>query len=127
MILAAVEDLIFLSKIQQTARLAGVEIEVVAPERLHNQLSDPRVRAAILDLNHCSGSAVDAIRAVKSDGATRHVRIVGFLSHVQGELAAAAREAGCDLVLARSAFSQQLPQVLRQLAGENERSPNGQA
>jgi DNA-binding NarL/FixJ family response regulator len=119
MILAAVEDLIFLSKIQQTARLAGVEIEVVAPRQVHARLSDPSVRAAIFDLNHRSGSAVDVIRAVKSDGATRQVLIVGFLSHVQGDLAAAARDAGCDMVLARSAFSQQLPQLLRQLAGED--------
>jgi DNA-binding NarL/FixJ family response regulator len=120
MILTAVEDLIFLSKIRQTARLAGVEIEVVDPQQVRDRLSDSSVRALILDLNHRSGSAVDVIRSLKSDGATSHVRIVGFLSHVQGELAAAARDAGCDMVLARSAFSLQLPQLLRQLAGENE-------
>jgi PleD family two-component response regulator len=119
MILTVVEDLISLSKIRQTAQLTGVEIEVVDPQQVHDRLSDPSVRALILDLNHRSGSAVDVIRSLKSDGATSHVRIVGFLSHVQGELAAAARDAGCDMVLARSAFSQQLPQLLRQLAGEN--------
>jgi CheY-like chemotaxis protein len=120
MILTVIEDLIFLSKIRQTAQLTGVEIEVVDPQQVRDRLSDPSVRALILDLNHRSGSAVDVIRSVKSDGATRHIRIVGFLSHVQGDLAAAAREAGCDMVLARSAFSLQLPQLLRQLAGENE-------
>jgi hypothetical protein len=42
--------------------------------------------------------------------------IIGFLSHIQGELKVAAAEAGCDMVLPRSAFSQNLPQLLRRHA-----------
>ncbi len=119
-ILAAVEDLIFLSKIRQTAQLAGVEIETVDLRQVHDRLAGPGVRAVIFDLNHRSGSAVEVIRSLKSGGAANNIRLVGFLSHVQADLAAAAREAGCHVVMARSAFSQQLPQLLRQLAGENE-------
>src|SRR5215212_5739059 len=55
---------------------------------------------------------LELLRAVKSDGALRGVRTVGFLSHVQGDLALAAREAGCDRVMARSAFVENLPGVL---------------
>jgi hypothetical protein len=40
------------------------------------------------------------------------VKTVGFLSHVQKDLAVAAREAGCDRVVARSAFTKDLPQIL---------------
>jgi hypothetical protein len=36
--------------------------------------------------------------------------IIGFLSHVQGDLKQKAHEVGCDMVLPRSAFSQNLPQ-----------------
>jgi hypothetical protein len=39
-------------------------------------------------------------------------RVVGFASHVDRELLAAARAAGCDEVLARSAFFGRLPQIL---------------
>jgi hypothetical protein len=39
--------------------------------------------------------------------------VIGFLSHVQGDLQQKAHEAGCDMVLPRSAFSQNLPQLLR--------------
>src|SRR6476661_7593124 len=39
--------------------------------------------------------------------------IIGFLSHVQGDLKQKAHEVGCDMVLPRSAFSQNLPQLLR--------------
>jgi hypothetical protein len=36
---------------------------------------------------------------------------------VQGELKQQAQEAGCDMVLARSAFSQNLPVILKRHAG----------
>jgi hypothetical protein len=36
---------------------------------------------------------------------------------VQGELKQAAQEAGCDMVMARSAFSQNLQQILKRHSG----------
>jgi hypothetical protein len=50
---------------------------------------------------------------LKSDAETKTVRIIGFVSHVQGELKQKAHETGCDMVLARSAFSQNLPMLLK--------------
>jgi len=43
----------------------------------------------------------------------RSTSIIGFLSHLQGDLKAKAVEAGCDTVMPRAAFSQNLPQLLR--------------
>jgi len=113
-ILAAVDDLFFLGKIQQTARLLGVSVGVADPRKLREEIVRTPVCAVLLDLNHRSGAAVEALRTLKSDPATAGVSVLGFLSHVQTDLAAAARAAGCDIVLARSAFSQQLPQLLRE-------------
>jgi DNA-binding NarL/FixJ family response regulator len=115
-ILVVVEDLIFLSKIQQAARQIGVPIEAVEISRLKERLCDSSSRAVIVDLNHRSGSAVEAAQAIKSDPETSHVQVLGFLSHVQTDLAREARQAGLDLVMARSAFTQQLPELLRKLA-----------
>lgn len=112
-----VEDLIFLSKIQQTARQVGVLIEPVEPRDVEERLSEGYVRALLLDLNHRSCSAVEVLHKLKSNPSMSQIQVVGFLSHVQTDLAEAARAAGCDLVLARSAFSQQLPQLLQKLAG----------
>jgi len=42
--------------------------------------------------------------------------VLGFASHVAAETIAAARGAGCDEVLARSAFTRRLPELLRKLA-----------
>ncbi len=117
-ILAVVDDLFFLSKIQQTAQLVGVPVEPVEPKKLAERVAQIPVRAVILDLNHGSGSAVEVLRAIKTDPAMSRIRVLGFLSHVQTDLAAAARAAGCDVLLARSAFTQQLPQLLLNLAKE---------
>ncbi|MGO9269901.1 MAG: response regulator [Terriglobia bacterium] len=114
-ILAAVDDLFFLGKIQQTAKLLGIRVGAADPRKLREEIARTPVCAVLLDLNHRSGAAVEALRTLKSDPATAGVPVLGFLSHVQTDLAAAARSAGCDIVLARSAFSQQLPQLLEKL------------
>ena len=116
-ILLVVEDLLFLSKIQQTAQAVQVLAEPVDPARIGERAAQAGVQAVVVDLNHRTANAVEVVRQLKSETGTRGVRVVGFLSHVQVELAAAARGAGCDLVLPRSAFSQRLPQLLRELGG----------
>lgn len=116
-ILVVVNDLIFLSKIQQTAQQVGVAVEVVDPLKIGDRIKTSPACSVILDLNHRFGAAVETARALKANHATQNVQVVAFLSHVQGELAAAARAAGCDMVMARSAFAQQLPELLLKLAG----------
>lgn len=116
-ILVMVDDLIFLSKIQQTAKLVNAAIEVVPPANLIEKLAQEAPPALICDLNHSSGQAVEIIRELKRRPEPSAIPIIGFLSHVQTDLAAAAREAGCDVVMARSAFSQQLPKILREYSG----------
>lgn len=117
MILAFVEDLLFVAKVRQTAQLIGVDVQSADPASRPEQIAAQAPRALILDLNHRSVPALDFVRSLKAHPGTKAIPIVGFLSHIQSDLIAAAREAGCDLVLARSAFSQQLPQLLRKLAG----------
>jgi DNA-binding NarL/FixJ family response regulator len=118
MILILVEDLLFLSKIEQTARQVGVALEAVDPQAAAERVAQGAVSGVIVDLNHRSGLALGVVQALKTSPSTRRFRIVGFLSHVQADLAASAREAGWDLVLPRSAFSQRLPRLLEELAGK---------
>lgn len=123
MILVAVDDLIFLSKIQETAQLLGVAVAPVDPTKLPQRLAQADVRAVILDLNHRSGTALEALRILRANSATKDLPILAFVSHVQSELIAAARACGCDEILARSAFSAQLPQLLKELDGQE--TPGG--
>jgi CheY-like chemotaxis protein len=117
-ILAVVEDIFFLAKIQQTARQLGVTVEPLAPDALTERLLHNEACAILLDLNYRSGRAIAVLEALKNNPVTRPVPVVAFLSHVQTDLARAARAAGCDRVMARSAFSQQLPSLLRELSKE---------
>jgi CheY-like chemotaxis protein len=117
MILALVDDLLFLSKIQQTAQHAGVAVKSARPAELLGLAIKDAPNALIVDLNHRSGNALEVLRALKSDSKTKDIPVIGFVSHVQNDLIAAAREAGCDLVLARSAFVSQLPSLLQRFAG----------
>jgi PleD family two-component response regulator len=113
MILAAVADLMFSSRIRAAAGASGADVRFV--RTAHDVLNDARSRRpslVLLDLNAAQLSPVDTIARLKADVETSGIRIVGFVSHVQGDLIAAARAAGIDEVLARSAFVSRLPELL---------------
>jgi CheY-like chemotaxis protein len=118
MILAAVDDLFFLAKIRQTAGVLALAIEQVDPGKIEERVAQGHVRAIILDLNHRSGTALETLRALKANLATRQLPVLGFVSHVQSDIIDAARAAGCDQVLARSAFAGELPRLLAKLSGK---------
>ena len=119
-IVALVEDLFFLAKIRETAKAVGVTVVTVDSRRGPAGVAEAQPQAIFIDLNSRGLSAVDWIQALKADPATQPIRIVGFASHVQEQLISAARGAGCDTVMARSAFTQQLPHLLRSLVTEGE-------
>lgn len=117
-VIAVVDDLFFAVKIQEAARRAGVPVEVVGTAKCHDSIdthvSAGTLQAVILDLN--SGAALDVVASLKRGTRTHSLQIVGFVSHVAADVIAAARDAGCDQVLARSAFTRQLPELLRRLS-----------
>ncbi len=112
-ILAAVEDLLFKSKISETASQLGIDAAFPRnPRKLLEALRESPPDVLVIDLNSARFEPLALLRSVRSDEATRDVSTVGFLSHVQKDLAVAAREAGCDRVVARSAFTKDLPRIL---------------
>ena len=115
-VLAVVEDLFFTVKINEAAKRAGLSVAFVKSERdaLDQAAENPAL--IILDLNFAGVEPVELIRKLKSDAALQKISLLGYVSHVQGELKQAAQEAGCDMVLARSAFSQNLQQIMKRHA-----------
>lgn len=115
-ILAVLEDLMFTVKINEAAKRCGVDVEFLksAADVLDRARANPSL--IILDLNFGAVDPLSLIGKLKSDDATRSIDVVGYLSHIQGELKQQAQEAGSDMVLARSAFSQNLPQILKRHA-----------
>ena len=112
-VLGALEDLLFKSKISETASQLGIEAAFPrSPKKLLDALRESPPDLLVLDLNSARFEPLKLLGEVKSDEATRGIPTVGFLSHVQKELAVAAREAGCDRIVARSAFTRDLPRIL---------------
>jgi CheY-like chemotaxis protein len=114
-IFAFVDDLFFLAKIQETARKLNVKVQFVKSEKeVLDSIAESEQAPSliIMDLNNSSVKPIAAIGKLKSK-LKKQSNIIGFLSHVQGDLKVKAQEAGCDMVLPRSAFSQNLPQLLR--------------
>jgi len=114
-IFAFVDDLFFQAKIQETARKLNVKVEFVKTELdlsdKIKQNGEEKPSLIIFDLNNASVKPLTLIPKLKSK--LKKTSVIGFLSHVQGDLKQKAHEVGCDMVLPRSAFSQNLPQLLR--------------
>jgi CheY-like chemotaxis protein len=112
-LVAVLSDLMFMVKIQEAAKAAGLEPIFVKSqdEALARARENPAV--IILDLNNTGTAPLDLIAKLKSDEETSKIDLLGFVSHVQIDLKQAAQEKGCDMVIARSAFSQNLPAILR--------------
>ena len=113
MILCAIDDLIFSIKVSTAARHLGAELFF---ERTAAGIV-PRVREkqpslVIFDLNSRTLAPLEAIASMKSDPALSQIRTLGFVSHVDEAMIAAARAAGIDQVMARSAFTARLADIL---------------
>jgi PleD family two-component response regulator len=116
-VIAAVDDLFFGAKIQETAQRLDIPLRLVrTPEELTTQARLSRPALVIFDLNATGCRPLEAIRQLKADPDLRGTPTLGFFSHVQQELKAAAAEAGCDRIVARSTFATALPEILRQHA-----------
>ena len=110
MILAIVDDLMFRSKLEAAAGQLGTPLTVATDAGTALRASQPWHRALIdLNLNHADPLAI--VRELRA--AQPQARIIGYCSHVQQDLQRQALEAGCTQVLSRSAFIQQLPELLR--------------
>lgn len=112
-VVAALEDLLFRSKIHETAENLDIEASFPrSPKKLMETLRESPPDLLVLDLNSARFQPLEMLGEIEADDALRTIPTVGFLSHIQKDLAVAAREAGCDRVMARSAFVKDLPGVL---------------
>lgn len=116
-ILAVVSDLFFSVKITDAAKRAGMAVELVTDPKEVLAKAKAKPSIIIFDLNFEDAKPLELIAKLKGSTEFKGVSLIGFVSHVQGELKQAAQEAGCDMVMARSSFSQNLPQILKRHAG----------
>jgi hypothetical protein len=123
-----IDDLFITAKIQETARKLGVKVAFVKNDKdslatLLNVEEADRPGLIVVDLNNANAKPLTLVPKLKTK-LKRSTSIVGFLSHLQGDLKAKAVEAGCDTVMPRAAFSQNLPNLLRRYGTDVEEEPN---
>jgi CheY-like chemotaxis protein len=116
-ILAVLDDLFFTVKINEAAKRNGLSVEYAKTQTDALEKAGQKPLLIILDLNAAAVQPLDFATKLKNDPELKSISVIAYLSHVQGELKQKAHEAGLEMVLARSAFSQNLLQILKRHAG----------
>ena len=116
-VLAVVSDLFFSVKLSEAAKRCGLALEFVKDPKEVLEKAKSKPTLIVFDLNFEAVDPVKLITKLKSKTETKGVSLLGYLQHVQGELKASAQDAGCDMVMARSALSQNLTQIFKRHSG----------
>ena len=107
-ILVSVRDLLFRSRIQAAAERLGVPVRFAPRGAPLSEASRELGQGTVLaDL--AEPGVLDEVRVVKRSPG---VRVVGFLGHLEVDLARAASDAGVDEVLSRGQLVQRLDALL---------------
>ena len=116
-VLAVVSDLFFSVKISEAAKRNGLALEFVKEGKELMEKAKVKPSLIVFDLNFESVSPLDLIAQLKGNPETKGISLLGYLSHLQGELKLQAQAAGCDMVMARSALSQNMLLIFKRHAG----------
>ena len=113
MILAVLDDLMFTSKIRTTASHLGVPVTFArSSEAALVEMRKSAPSLVIFDLNNERTDPLGILATMKREPALAAIPTMGYASHVQVDVINAARQAGVDEVLARSAFTERLSEIL---------------
>jgi CheY-like chemotaxis protein len=106
-------DLAVLSRVEGAATLLGHSVRSASGESLAVEFcKDEGVDTLVVDLSMPSLEVASLVHQLKASGGS-DTRIVAFGPHVHEQRLAAAREAGCDLVVSRGQFFSQLEAILK--------------
>jgi CheY-like chemotaxis protein len=111
-IITAIDDLMFQSRLEAQARSLGHDVTIADTTDLAVAAVDAGRGLLVLDLH---ARSLDW-RAVASAARERSVPVLAFGRHTEAALLREAREAGCDSVVPRSQFVEELPSLLAELA-----------
>lgn len=116
-VLAVVNDLFFSVKLTEAAKRNGLTLEFVKEGKLLLEKAEGKPSLIIFDLNFEAVEPLKLISELKGQPLTKGISLIGYLSHIQVDLKQQAQQAGCDMVMARSAFSQNMPQIFKRHSG----------
>lgn len=106
-VVAAIPDLMFRSKVLETAKALSIEVEVARDaDEVLQKVRAETPRLVLLDLQAA------ALRPLETLQSLMGIPVVGYLAHELVELRAQALAAGCGEVLTKGQFAAGLPQIL---------------
>jgi CheY-like chemotaxis protein len=112
------DDLLFASRVTGTARTLGLTVKVARSlDQLRRLAAEESPSCVVLDLAFPGLDLSELLSQLRATEGARP-RVVAYGSHVDTEGLRAARAAGCDLVLPRSKFVEELPRALPQWLAE---------
>ncbi|MGH9971543.1 MAG: response regulator [Pyrinomonadaceae bacterium] len=112
-VIAAVDDMLFASKIRATAEHLSVSVRFARNrDAVLTAAREGIVDLIVIDLQAQKIDAIELAKELKADERLRKIPVVGFFSHVLAELQRKAIDAGVDRVVPRSVFSRDMAQIL---------------
>jgi len=112
LVLAAVSDFLFSTRINEAARELGMEVYFLRRQNEAFREFTVKPELMIVDLNNTMLDTIELITKMKRDPELSSVPILGYLSHVQLQLKQKAEQAGCSLVVPRTVFADKLKRFL---------------
>lgn len=119
-LVALVDDLMFLSRIREAARAAGVDVQNARSAEALVSAAREGASLVLVDADAERLPWREAVAALRAVPELAALPVVAFLSHVRIDHAEAARAAGASRVLARSAFVKELPLLVAQAGAGRE-------
>lgn len=113
LVLLCSAELMLAVRVESAAAALGYRLRSAAsPDEAATAVAAERPAAVLLDLAAIGDRLTETLAALR--GSEPAPFLLGFFPHVQRELGAAGRAAGCSLVVPRSRFMAELPALLRQ-------------
>ncbi|NOT35240.1 MAG: hypothetical protein HOP12_13925 [Candidatus Eisenbacteria bacterium] len=110
-VIAVLTDLLFATRVSETARSLGLALTCVSPERLIATAEHLTVTRVVVDLT-AQGDPAAAIEALRRTTHGASIPVIAFHPHVNVALGDRARAVGATRVLPRSAFTAKLAAIL---------------
>ena len=109
------DDVFFSSKIESAAKHLGiVMIKVKNHDEFRDKIEGKTVDLVIIDLASKKIDAEDVFTELRNSPEHKKVFCIGYLPHVERELADKFREKGVDLVIPRSRFSREMSKIIEE-------------
>lgn len=114
-VVALVPDLMFASKIEETLRAAGNDVQLVSDDT-EARVAAPQADVFIVDLSEPDGDPLALVESMLMGDELHGVPTLGFYPHVDEQTKLRAEQAGFDLVVPRSRMAREMPALVEQLA-----------